>query len=119
MRGYLVAGLLLFCAGAGEAAADNYGAIAYSPSTKVYAWSYDYPSRGAAESEALSKCRKQASDCIVPLWFRDSCGALAIGSGGYGTAWATERSNAERQALVVCRRHSKDCAVKRWVCTTR
>ena len=45
MRGYLVAGLLLFCAGAGEAAADNYGAIAYSPSTKVYAWSYDYSKR--------------------------------------------------------------------------
>ena len=25
--------------------ADNYGAIAYSPSTKAYSWAYDFPSR--------------------------------------------------------------------------
>jgi hypothetical protein len=121
MRRCLAAGVLVFCAGAGsgEAAAQNYGAIAYSPSTKAYGWSYDYPSRSAAESQALSNCRKQANDCIVPLWFRNACGALAIGSNGYGTAWATDRSGAEHQALVVCRRFTMDCAVTRWVCTTR
>jgi hypothetical protein len=119
MRGCVAAGMLLVFAGSGEAAAENYGAIAYSPSTKTYGWSYDYPSRGAAESEALSKCRMKAKDCIVPLWFRNSCGALAIGSGGWGTAQAPERSGAEHQAMAMCRRHSQDCAVKRWVCTTR
>ena len=121
MRRELAAGVLAFCAlaGSGKAAAQNYGAIAYSPSTKHYGWSYDYPSRAAAESAASANCRKQASDCIVPLWFRNACGALAIGSGGYGTAWATDRSGAERQALVVCRRYTMDCAVTRWVCTTR
>ncbi len=71
MRAYVLAGLLLLCAGSGEAAAENYGAIAYSPSTKAYGWSYDYPSRGAAEREALSGCRAKASDCIIPLWFRN------------------------------------------------
>jgi hypothetical protein len=121
MRRCLVVGVLLVFAGAGsgETAAQNYGAIAYSPSTKAYGWSYDYPSRGEAESMAMSNCRKHANDCIVPLWFRNACGALAIGSNGYGTAWASQRGGAENQALVVCRRYSMDCAVKQWVCTTR
>ena len=122
MYRYLVAaGLLLVCAGAGsgEALADNYGAIAYSPSTKAYGWSYDYPSRGAAENEALSGCRRQADDCTVPLWFRNACGALAIGSDGYGTGWGTDRGIAEQQALGVCRRYTQRCSITRWVCTTR
>jgi Domain of unknown function (DUF4189) len=122
MRRYLAAaGVLFACAGAGsrEAMADNYGAIAYSPSTKAYSWAYDFPSRSAAEKDALSRCRTKANDCMIPLWFRNSCGAIAIGSGGYGTAWAPERGPAERQALVLCQRHSQDCAVKHWVCTTR
>jgi hypothetical protein len=121
MRRCLAAGVLVLCAGAGSslAAAQNYGAFGYSPSTKAYGWSYDYPSRSAAESTALANCRKQANDCIVALWFRNSCGALAIGSNGYGTAWASQRSGAENQALAVCRRHTMDCAVKHWVCTTR
>ena len=68
MRRYLAAGLLVFCfgAGSGKAAAENYGAIAYSPSTKAYGWSYDYPSRSAAESQALSNCRKQATGLHRP-----------------------------------------------------
>ena len=120
MHRYLVAaGLLLACAGAGEAAADYYGAIAYSPSTKAYGFSYDYPSRGAAENEALSRCRSQASDCTVPLRFRNACGALAIGSDGYGTGWGTDRGIAEQYAIRVCRQHTQGCAVTRWVCTTR
>jgi len=121
MRWWLAAGVLCLCAswGSGEAVAQNYGAIAYSPSTMAYGWSYDYPSRSAAESAALANCGKQANDCIVPLWFRNACGALAIGSNGYGTGWATARATADSQALTVCRRHTMDCAVKRWVCTTR
>ena len=122
MRRYLMAlGLLLACAGAGpgEAAAESYGAIAYSPSTKVYGWSYDFPSRRAAENEALARCRRQANDCTVPLWFRDACGALAIGSDGYGTGWGTDRGIAERYAISVCQKHTRGCAVVRWVCTTR
>jgi uncharacterized protein DUF4189 len=121
-RDSVLAGLLvvcLVCTGTGEAAADNYGAIAYSLSTKAYGWSYDYPSRSSAEREALAKCRTKASDCMIPVWFRNACAALAIGPNGYGTAWATERGNAERLALQVCSRHSGGCAVTRWVCTTR
>jgi hypothetical protein len=111
--------LAVACLGSGEAAAENYGAIAYSPSTKAHGWSYDYPSRSAAEDVALSNCRKHAGDCIVPLWFRNACGALAVGASGYGTGWGTSRNLAESQALRVCRRYTGNCAIRRWACTTR
>jgi len=113
------AAVLACWAGAGTAAANNYGAIAYSPSTRAHGWAYDYPSRAAAERAALANCRRQASDCTVPIWFRNACGALAIGPNGYGTGWGTSRGLAERYALSSCRRHSSGCAVTRWVCTTR
>jgi serine/threonine-protein kinase len=105
--------------GSGGAEAQNYGAIAYSPATGALGWSYDYRTRGEAESIALQNCSKHASDCIVPLWFRNACGALAVGSNGWGTAWGTNQSEAERKAITACQRWTMDCAVKRWVCTTR
>jgi serine/threonine-protein kinase len=71
----------------GETSAkNNYGAIAYSPSTHAIGWSYDYGSHAAAEDAALVNCRKQANDCVTH-WFRDACGALAVGPKGYGMAW--------------------------------
>ena len=122
MRSFFAACLVMLvaaCLGSGQAAADNYGAIAYSPSTRALGWSYDYRSRSAAESVALGNCRKHAGDCIVPLWFRNACGALATGSNGYGTGWGTSRGLAESYALQSCRRHTGGCSVRRWVCTTR
>ncbi|KAB2915287.1 MAG: DUF4189 domain-containing protein [Hyphomicrobiaceae bacterium] len=102
-------------------ARDNYGAIAYSPSTGAHGWSYDYPSRSAAESTALRNCRRHASDCVVPIWFRNACGALAVApGGGYGSGWGTSRSLAERYAMQSCRGHNNSgCSILRWACTTR
>ena len=106
--------------GAGPAAArDNYGAIAYSPSTKADGWAYDYASRAAAEGAALSNCRQNAGDCTVPIWFRNACGALAVGSNGYGSGWGSNRRRAETYALSTCRKNTSGCSVKRWACTTR
>ena len=122
MRKILAAGVLAAAAsfGAGEAAAqNNYGAIAYSPSTGAHGWSYDYASRSAAESVALGNCRQHASDCVVPIWFRNACGALAVGSNGYGSGWGTSRSLAESYALQSCRKFTGGCYIKRWACTTR
>jgi hypothetical protein len=118
----LAIGLLCIVSGLGASsavAADNFGAIAYSPSTGAYGWSYDYPSRSAAENVALANCRKRAGDCVIPIWFRNACGALAVGSNGYGSGWGTSRSIAERFALQVCGRHTGGCAIRQWVCTTR
>jgi len=122
MRGIIAAGLLLLATSlfAGEAAAqNNYGAIAYSPGNGAHGWSMDYPTREAAENVALQNCRKHAGDCTVPIWFRNACGALAVGPNGYGSGWGTDRGIAERYALQTCRKHSRGCQIRRWVCTTR
>jgi serine/threonine-protein kinase len=101
------------------AVAQNYGAIAYSPSTGADGWAFDYPSRAVAERNALQDCRKYADDCAIQLWFRDACGALAVGDNGYGTGWGTDRRIAESYAIQTCRKYTSKCAVRRWVCTSR
>jgi serine/threonine-protein kinase len=108
------------CVGSNVALADNYGAIAFSPSTRSYGWSTDYNSRGEAEQVALEHCRKQAGDCVVPIWFRSSCGALAVGPNGYGSGWGLNRSQAEQKALESCGKHnSTNCSIRHWTCTSR
>jgi serine/threonine-protein kinase len=96
-----------------------FGAIAYSPSTRAHGWAFDYSSRREAEQRALKHCRRHADDCIVPVWFRNACGSLAIGANGYGSGWGTSRKLAETYAVQSCSRYSDGCAVVRWVCTTR
>lgn len=102
-----------------SAAQEYYGAIAYSPLNRAHGWAYDYPSRLDAERRALAVCRRHAEDCTVPVWFRNACGALAVGADGYGSGWGSSRKSAEGQALQSCRRFSGGCAVIRWVCTSR
>jgi Domain of unknown function (DUF4189) len=110
---------LLASAGAAEAR-DYYGAIAYSPSTGAYGYSYDHVSRANAETAALAACSEHAGDCQVPVWFRNACAALAVGNGGsWGTGWGSSRRLAERFARRTCGEHASNCAVIRWVCTTR
>jgi hypothetical protein len=105
---------------AGPAAAQNsFGAIAYSPGSGAHGWSVDYATREVAESTALRNCHQHADDCTVPIWFRNACGALAVGSQGYGSGWGTDRRIAERYALRSCRKHTANCAIRRWVCTSR
>jgi serine/threonine-protein kinase len=103
-------------------AQNNCGAIAISQSTGRLGWSYDFRSRGEAENAALRECSKGASDCTVPLWFCNACGAIATTPDlGYGTGWAVTRAEAERNAINVCLQYNpgKRCSVQRWVCTTR
>jgi serine/threonine-protein kinase len=101
------------------AAREFYGAIAYSPATRAHGWAYDYTSRGDAKHHALAQCNRHADDCVVPVWFRNACGALAVGADGYGSGWGASRKSAEGQAIQSCRRYSGNCVVIRWVCTSR
>jgi serine/threonine-protein kinase len=101
------------------AARDQYGAIAYSSSTGATGWAYNHRSRGAAEGAALANCRQHASDCTVPVWFRNACGAIAVGFDGYGTGWGNNRQLAESYALKTCRDFTTGCLITRWVCTSR
>jgi hypothetical protein len=113
--------LCLILAGAAHPALaqDYFGAIAYSPASRAHGWAYDYASRAEAQNRAMDECRRHADDCVVALWFRNACGALAAGFDGYGAAWGTNRGEAERSAMKSCRSYSQDCSIKRWFCTNR
>jgi hypothetical protein len=105
--------------GCGYALADNYGAIAYSPSTGAHGYSYDFPSRGQAETRALAECRARGRGCKIAVWYVNACGALATGSNGWGSAWAGTRSAAESRAVRQCARFTRNCRVLAWSCTSR
>ena len=79
--------------------ANRFGAIAYSPSTGVHGLSNDLGSQEEAEKAALNSCAQRARDCKVPLWFRNACGALAVGPNGFGTGWGVDQGVAESYAL--------------------
>ncbi|MCJ8311178.1 MAG: DUF4189 domain-containing protein [Hyphomicrobiales bacterium] len=101
------------------AEANNYGAIAYSQSTGASGRSWDYRSRAAAERAALNNCYRHAGDCRV-IWFRNACGAVAVGNGGgWGSAWGNTRRQAQNAAIRSCRRYTSGCRVRVWQCTSR
>jgi len=101
----------------GAAAADNYGAIAFSQDSGKVGWAYDYQSRSGAEERAREEC---GSDCEIVLWIMNACGALATGDdNGYGTGWAGNRERAEEIALTNCEENADNCRINRWICTTR
>jgi hypothetical protein len=100
-----------------DAAAQYYGAIAFSQSSGAVGFSYNFRRRDIAEERALEEC---GGGCRVVTWFRNACGALATGNGnGYGTGWATNRGTAERIALNKCGENARSCRVIRWACTSR
>lgn len=81
-------------------------------STLAFAWSGDSSSRQAAERQALQYCR---GACKIALWFKHSCGALALGDGtGWGAAWG---DNYERRALGFCRERTTNCRIAKSMCT--
>ena len=103
-------------------AADKFGAIAYSESTRGYGYSHDYDLQSDAETRALQECEASSgsSDCQVLLWFRDACGALATApNGAYGSGWGVNRSIAERYAVETCSAYGDNCAPVMWVCNSR
>jgi hypothetical protein len=94
------------------------GAIAYSPNTRRYGYSYNDTSRALAEADAMRYCQSYASDCKIVVRFSNACGALAIGPTGYGGAWGRTRADAEHNALDACGKFSKACHIEKWVCTS-
>ncbi len=111
--------LILSVAGVQPAdARDMHGAIAFSQTTGAIGWSYDFSTRGGAENRAMSECRKHGGGCRVATWFKNACGALAVGNGNaYGGSWAANRFEAESKAMSLCSAESRNCTVRRWVCT--
>lgn len=111
----LLVTLIVPCAGH---AADYFGAIAYSAETRQYGWANNHPSRDSAEQAALPVCRKGGvTDCRVVVWFRNGCGALAVGAGGFGADWDARKEPAEKKALAACAKRSPKCTLTRSFCT--
>lgn len=118
---FILMASLLFVTSATTAHAKNkFGAIAISPSSKAMGWSFNYNSKWKANQVALNKCRKYASDCKIGVWFRNACGAVAVGAnGGWGAHWGNSVKSAKWKAKKTCRKYDSYCQVKRWVCTDR
>jgi hypothetical protein len=97
-----LAGVALYSAVA--AAQDRYGAIAFSETSRAEGWSYEHLTRSSAEQRALNECALHADDCQVVIWFRNACGALAVGR---GNAWGASSGNSRQAALDAA---TRDCS---------
>jgi serine/threonine-protein kinase len=88
----------------------SYAAIAYSPSTGKYGYSYDLRNRAAAERVALEKCG--AEDARIVTWVNKGFIALAVGSDkscwGVGWSYGNGASNtkAKEFALEDCKKRT-------------
>ena len=80
--------------------AGYYAAIAYSPSTGQYGYSYAQPSRESANSVALSRCN--ASDARIMTWCRNGWCCLALSQqsrNAYGIGYSPNATMAMGIAL--------------------
>ncbi len=97
-------------------AEDRYGSIVFSQeSGGGYAWgiSWSYDSRYSARDRAIAECRsRRGTSCAEVAWFRNACGALAIGDrNGYGSGWGTSLALAQSYALQSCRNYNRNCRI--------
>ena len=101
-----------------------WGSIAFSQeSGGGYAWAIVWNSAGheAATRQALEVCRREGGgSCHEAGWFRNSCGALALGDGnGYGVDGGSTTGEAERAALAACRKVNRECRVEVSRCSSQ
>lgn len=111
----LAAGIVL-AAGA-AVAQDRWGSIVFSQeSGGGYAWgiAWSYGSHSSATGRAIGECRSRGgSYCGEIAWFRDACGALAIGdNNGYGSGWGVSIAEAEKWAMTECQRYNSGCRME-------
>ncbi|AFY71261.1 serine/threonine protein kinase [Thalassoporum mexicanum PCC 7367] len=100
--------------------ADNYGAIARSPTSGYKGFSWNYSSRDGAEERALNECSSTSgsTDCEVLVWFRNACGAIAESDdGGAGTGWGVNEELAQQYAIESCEGIGSGCEVTRTICS--
>ncbi len=99
---------------------SRFGAIAFSLSTRMYGYVFDYADKESARSGAIEECKEEAGakDCKAVVQFENGCGALAVGDIGYGTGWGDALGTAQRHALDSCSSWTGGCHIVRWVCTT-
>jgi len=108
--------VLAECLSGGAALADNFGAIATSDATSAYGFSYDHSTRAAAQNKALAECSKNAEDCAVRVWFKNSCGAVSDNGTHVGWGLGDSRAEAESKAMSAL---EDSGSIVAWACTTR
>lgn len=103
--------------------APSWGAIASM--SRWYGYSFNHPSRSAAELAARAQCDRAAGRsgaCVVRAYFDRSCSALAAGNyGEWGTAIAPTAGAAGKAAAGQCDSHlpTEPCKVVVSVCSPR
>lgn len=89
---------------------DRYGALVYSPKTGKYGYSWNHPTRSAAERAALAECKED--DAKVLTWVKFGWAVLVIAEDkGYGYdevhgAGVTD-TDAERAAMKKLRENTQ------------
>lgn len=82
-------------------AQPHYGAIAYSPSTRRFGWSFNCPDQANAEAQARSQIG--VADAITLGWGSNSYLALALAEdGSYGYGWDESAFGAADRAMNAC-----------------
>jgi Domain of unknown function (DUF4189) len=83
------------------ACAALYAAIAYSPATGRYGYTFNYNYLGDAETDALARC--DAPDAEIVAWCYNEWCALAVSDdGSFGYASGLTQADAEAAALANC-----------------
>ncbi|MEU8896649.1 DUF4189 domain-containing protein [Nocardia sp. NPDC048505] len=110
----LGAGLLTVTAATATAKSDEWGAIAYSPSTGETGWGRNYSTKKRAERAAIETCKK--SDCEVLLNFVNKCGAVAEARNG---TWSIGRgeTKAAANAAAIAAAKGRNPQIRESVCT--
>lgn len=123
LPGCALTGVALAPAHAGPGPGPSWGAIASMD--KWYGYSFNHPSRDAAELAARAQCdrvARRSGACAVRAYFDRACGALATGNHGeWGTAIAPAAGAAGKAAVVQCDNHLpvEPCKVVVGVCSPR
>jgi hypothetical protein len=100
----------------------SFAAIAVTRDGKHYGYSFKWESRAVAQQKALSFCRDDSGgtqDCVIGVWFHDSCGALVRGDNGiWGADWGRTTREASAKATTHCEAHGgKNCTPTHAFCT--
>ena len=104
-------------AGSGAATGDLHGSIAFSQldgGGYAFGIAWNALGREAARRSAVEECGRRGGGggCSEAGWFRNACGAIAIGdANGYGTGWGENTGEAESSALSRCRSANANCRV--------
>ena len=103
---------------------DLWGSIAFSKKADggmAYAIVWNSGGREPARNRAKTLCRgKGGSNCAELGWFRNACGALALGDTGAGAGWGTKTTEAESMALSECRSAGNtNCKIEVSRCTDK